>query len=143
MPKRIVFFAALVLSSLAHAGDLVAVKDAWVRAPVPGAEVAAAYMTLEATAPVALVGAGSPAAKAVEIHSMSMKNGVMEMRQVPSLEIRPGQPAKLQPGGLHLMMIDLTRPLKVGDKVEINLHFSGGKNVKTTQRLSIPVKAAP
>lgn len=143
MPKLIAFFTALTLSGLAYAGDVVTVKNAWVRAPVPGAEVAAAYMTLESTEPATLTGASSPAAKAVEIHTMGMKNGVMEMRQIPSLDIKPGQAAKLQPGGLHLMMIDLTQPMKAGDQVEVDLHFSSGKNLKTTQRLRIPVKTAP
>lgn len=143
MQKLTLLLLTLALSGLAHAGDPISVKDAWVRAPAPGAEVAAAYMTLEAAEPVTLVGANASAAKAVEIHTMSMQNGVMEMRQLKSLELKPGQPAKFQPGGLHLMLIDLTKPLKAGDSVKVTLHFSNGKNAKVTKALIIPVKTAP
>lgn len=143
MRKLMVLLLALVLSGFAHAGDPITVKEAWVRAPAPGAQVTAAYLTLEVAEPATLVSASSSAAKAVEIHTMNMKNGVMEMRQLKALELKPGQPVKLQPGGLHLMLIDLTKPLKVGDNVDMVLHFGDGKEAKVTKTLSIPVKTAP
>lgn len=148
MQKLIALLTALILPALtlpgpAHATDTITVKEAWVRAPAPGAQVTAAYMTLEVAEPATLVSASSPAAKAVEIHTMSMKNGVMEMRQLKALELKPGQPVKLQPGGLHLMLIDLTKPLKAGDNVDVALHFGDGKEAKFTKPLSIPVKIAP
>ena len=143
MKRLIAFIALIALSGWAHAADAVVVKDAWVRAPAPGAEIAAAYMTLEANKPVALTGAVSPAAKAVEVHSMSMKNGVMEMCEIKTLDLKPGQPTTLEPGGLHLMLIDLTKPLKVGDRVKIVLHFGKGRKSAFTQTLTVPVKSAP
>jgi len=143
MKKLIGFIAALVLSGWANAADTLVVKDAWVRAPAPGAQVTAAYMTLEASEPMTLLSASSPAASAVEVHNMTMKNGVMEMREIKALDIKPGQPVKLERGGLHLMLIDLKHPLKAGDSVSVVLHFSDSKQAKTTRTLTIPVKPAP
>lgn len=143
MQKLIGCIVALVLSGWAHAADTIVVKDAWVRAPAPGAQVAVAYMTLEATQPMTLFGATSTAAKAVELHSMSMKNGVMEMREIKTLDLKPGKPAKLEPGGLHLMLIEPKQALKAGDSVSIILNFSDGRRPIASKGLTVPVKTAP
>ena len=110
-----------------HAADMATVTDAWVRLPPPGAQIAAAYLTLESKQALSLVSVTSPAAQAVEMHSMSMKNGVMEMRQLSVLEIAAGKPTKLEPGGLHLMLFDLKKPLKAGDQVKLALRFKQSK----------------
>jgi copper(I)-binding protein len=143
MQRLIALFAAMALSGWSQAGETVVVKDAWVRAPAPGAQVTAAYMTLEVTEPMTLVGASSATAEAVEVHSMSMKNGVMEMRAVKSLDLKPGKPTKLEPAGLHLMLIDLKQPLKAGDQVKIVLNFSDGKRPVAAKGITVPVQAAP
>jgi copper(I)-binding protein len=135
-------FLLLLLVPLSHAANLAIVKDAWVRLPPPGADIAAAYLTLEAKQPLTLSGAKSPAAEAVELHSMSMKNGVMEMRHLPALELAPGKPVTLEPGGLHLMLINLKKPLKAGDKVRLVLSFKQEKHRAQTISVQAIVKAA-
>ena len=135
-------FLLLLLAPLSQAANLAIVKDAWVRLPPPGADIAAAYLTLEAKRPLTLSGAKSPAAEAVELHSMSMKNGVMEMRHLPALELEPGKPVTLEPGGLHLMLINLKKPLKVGDKVRLVLSFKQEKHSAQTISVQAIVKAA-
>ncbi len=143
MQKLIGLFAALFLSGWAQAADTIVIKDAWVRAPAPGAQVTGAYMTLEVSEAVTLIGASSGAAKAVEVHSMNMKNGVMEMREIKTLDLKPGKATKLEPGGLHLMLIDLKQPLKAGDSVNLILNFSDGKRPTAAKGLKVPVKVAP
>ena len=135
-------FLLLLLAPLSHAANLATVKNAWVRLPPPGADIAAAYLTLEAKRPLTLSSAKSPAAEAVELHSMSMKNGVMEMRHLPALELAPGKPVTLEPGGLHLMLINLKKPLKAGDKVRLVLYFKQGKRTAETISVQAIVKAA-
>ena len=120
------FLLALTLSPWAHATQNISATDAWVRLPPPGAKVGAAYLTLQSKQRISLTGAKSPAAKTVELHSMRMDQGVMLMRHLPSLQIEAGQPLKLEPGGLHLMLIDLKKPLKAGDTVQFDLNFSQG-----------------
>ena len=96
------------------------------RASVPGQPTGAAYLGLENGGKTAdrLLGASTPMAKSVEMHTMSMDKNVMRMREVSDITIAPGAKISMQPGnGYHLMLIGLTRPLKPGDKFPITLRF--------------------
>jgi len=121
----------------AAAAQPVTVKEAWVRAPVPGQSVAGAYMELESRAHVLLVAAASPAAGRAELHASTMDGGVMRMRQVEHIELPAGRSVKLAPGGLHVMLLELKQPLKAGDKVPITLTVQrdGSRSVFTVQAL--------
>jgi copper(I)-binding protein len=141
MRRVLPFLLALTLTHMAHAAENVRVKDAWVRLPPPGAKIVGAYLTLEAKQPMTLTGAKSPAAGSVELHTMSMNNGVMQMRQIPSIALEPGKPVKLEPGGLHLMLIELKKPLKAGDIVQIDLDLSPRKGKRETLRVPAVVRA--
>ena len=107
------------------AGDLV-ISQAWSRATPNGAKIAGGYLTIEnkGTAPDRLIGGSGDIAGKVEVHEMSMSNGVMTMRPLDKgLLIEPGKTVKLAPGGYHLMMFDLKGPLKQGEKVPVTLQF--------------------
>src|SRR5687767_1644133 len=100
------FCAMLVLAPPAAAGEAersVKVANAWVRAPAPGQKTAGAYVELTSDRDAALVGAGSPAAARVEMHSSSVEGGVMRMRALPRIELPAGRTVKLAPGAIHLM----------------------------------------
>jgi copper(I)-binding protein len=131
---------ALAMGSV-QADDSVRASNAWVRTTVPGQDVGAAYMTLQSALDTSLVKVESPVAGSVEIHSMTMKNGVMKMRMLDTLPLYAGKPAKLEPGGFHLMLFDLKNPLKAGDKVEFTLHFKDSAGKTSTLHASLPVKA--
>lgn len=139
----LVLSVALGSTSL-YAKDVVAIKDAWVRATAPGQDVGAAYMTLLSTQNVNLVHAESDVTKSVEIHSMTMQNGVMKMRMLEKLPLTANKPYKLAPGGFHLMLFDLKQPLAEGQQVEFELTFkSGNTNSEQNlfkQKVMIPVK---
>ena len=141
MRRILALLLALSFSHWAHAAENVSAKDAWVRLPPPGAKIVGAYLTLEAKQPMTLTGAKTPAAGSVELHTMSMNNGVMQMRQVPSIALEPGKPVKLEPGGLHLMLIELKKPLKAGDIVQIDLDLSPRKGKHETLRVPAVVRA--
>ena len=107
------------------AGDLV-ITQGWSRATPGGAKVGGGYLTIEnkGSAPDRLIGGSADIAGKVEVHEMTMNNGVMTMRPLDKgLTIEPGKTAKLAPGGYHLMMFDLKRPLKQGDKLPVTLEF--------------------
>ena len=113
---------AFSLAATATEGDRsVKVANAWVRAPAPGQKAVAAYVELTSAHNAALVAAGSPVASGVEMHSSSVEGGVMRMRAVPRIELPAGQTVKLAPGGLHLMLVDLKKPLRAGDVVPLTL----------------------
>lgn len=125
--------AALAVAGAAHA-QAIRISDAWIRPPPPGAPTAAGYATVTNASrrPDALIGGFTPAAARVEVHQMSMAGGVMRMRPVTGgLPIPPGGTVRLAPGGLHLMLIGPTRPLRPGDKVPVTLRFMRGGAVRT------------
>ena len=142
MRKLTLIFLALMMVQVSYAADLVKITDAWVRLPPPGAQIAAAYLTLESKQTLSLSNVTSPAAEVVEMHSMSTKNGVMEMRQLSALTLPAGKPLTLEPGGLHLMLINPKKPLKEGDKVPLVLHFKQGKRVVGAVGVQAIVKAS-
>ncbi len=121
---------ALAWSSLAL-GD-VTVESPWVREAPPHAEALAAYMVLKnsnSTVEV-LQKVTSPAFKQVEIHQTSIHNGTASMEAQDSLSIPANGKVSLAPNGHHLMLIGAAHPLKVGDTVDLFLHFQGGKTVE-------------
>ncbi|HXD50333.1 MAG TPA: copper chaperone PCu(A)C, partial [Burkholderiales bacterium] len=81
------FSCAVVLGCAAPALAQVSVNGAWVRATVPGQNIAGAYLKITSESTVWLVGGSSPAAKAVELHQMSLENNVMRMRPLARLEL--------------------------------------------------------
>jgi copper(I)-binding protein len=120
----------------------VKITDSWVRENAPGQSVGAAYMTLTSPQDSTFVYAETPAAGLVEIHSMHMENGVMKMRMLEELTLKAGKPEKLAPGGFHLMLFDLKKPLKAGENTTFKLCFKDKAGKITHQNVTLPVKSA-
>ena len=128
------FLAAPARADEIKAGDLV-ITQAWTRATPKGAKIGGGYLTIEnkGTAPDRLIGGSADIAGSVQVHEMSMDNGVMKMRPLEKgLAIEPGKTVKLAPGGYHLMMLDLKSPLKKGDKLPITLEFEKAGKVQVS-----------
>jgi copper(I)-binding protein len=91
----------------------------------PGARTGGAYFTIENAGKSAdrLLRIASPVAGAVELHSMTMEGNLLKMRAVSALALPPGGKVTLGPGGYHAMLLDLKRPLAIGDKVPLELTF--------------------
>jgi copper(I)-binding protein len=137
--NRIAITLTLLLCSLsAHAG--VEISAAWARATAPGQEVGAAYMRLKSSGAAKLIKVASAAAGTVEIHEMSMNGGVMKMRMLDELNLPAGKSVALEPGGFHLMLIDLKKPLKAGDHIDISLTLKDSRGKLSSQKVSLPVK---
>jgi hypothetical protein len=131
---------ACVAALLASSGALaeVTVTEPWVRGTVPGMKATGAFMQFVSKTDTRLIGANSPAAKVVEVHEMTMVDNVMRMRAAPSIAVAAGKPLELRPGGYHVMLVDLVRPLETGGTVPITLIFEG----KDGKRETVEVKAA-
>lgn len=121
--------------------ELVSINDAWVRPSNPGQEVGAAYMTLTSKRNISLVSVEADVTKSVEIHNMSMENGVMKMRMLDALPLKAGKPYKLAPGGFHLMLFDLKKPLTLGDEVNFVLTFKNKNKQLFKQNIKAMVQA--
>jgi copper(I)-binding protein len=129
-----VLLAASVRAEEIRAGDLV-ITQAWSRATPGGAKVGGGYLTIEnkGTIPDRLIGGSAEVASKVQLHEMTMDDGVMKMRPVEGgLIIDPGKTVKLAPSGYHLMIMDLKSPLKQGDKVPVTLEFEKAGKVAVT-----------
>jgi len=126
----------------ALAADAVSVSKPWVRATVAGQSVAGAYMDITAKANAALVGVASPVAAKAELHTMTMDGGVMKMRAIEKLELPANKTVNLKPGGYHVMLIDIKRELKTGDRVPLTLTVQDRKGVRSTLQVDAEVRAA-
>lgn len=101
------------------------VSEAWVRETPPGKTVTAAYLTIENRDHEAdfLLAADCAVAGLVELHTMKVEGDQMKMEKLEKIEIRPHEKTRLAPGGLHVMLFDLKRPLPAGETVELKLRF--------------------
>lgn len=114
----------------------------WSRPTPPGAPTAAGYLMITNTGPKPdrLLGGTTPMASSIEVHQMSMSGGIMRMRRlVGGLVLPPGQTVKLEPGGVHLMIIGPKRAFRLGDHVPATLRFERAGKV----RVEFYVEAAP
>lgn len=120
-----------------HTGDPIVVRDAWIREPPPRSP-AAGYLVIENRGgeSVELVAVATEVAEQAEIHVMEYKDDRMTMRQVAELRVPAGEEVALKPGGAHLMLMELRRPLRDGDEVELVLGFGDG----TERRIQMPVR---
>ena len=120
------------------ASESITVIDPYARAVPPGQTVSAAFMQLENASGTmhSIVNATSPVSKAVELHTHVNEKGMMKMRRVEKIEIPANGKTVLQPGGLHIMLIDLHDKLKLDQKVPVTLEFEDG----SSQKIEAPVR---
>ncbi len=142
---------ALTLALPAMAEDVarvgsVVIADPWARASIVAGRPGAAYLTLrnEGAEPDALVEATTPAAGHAMLHETTLSaDGVARMGHVDALEIPPGGAATLAPGGLHLMLMDLSAPLREGETVALTLRFRSGGEATVTAPVLGPAASGP
>jgi copper(I)-binding protein len=104
-------------------GSLEIVKP-WSRATAPGATVGVAYFEIVNSGKQdTLVRVESTVARRVEIQSTATVGGVMQMRERLSVDVPAQGRVRFEPGGLHVMLIDLVHPLKQGDRIPLILVF--------------------
>jgi copper(I)-binding protein len=114
----------LALSQAALA-DGIQVDHPWARATTGGSGNGAAYVTLTNTgsAPDRLIGVATDAANKAQLHQSLSEDGVMKMRPVTALDLKPGEKVELKPGGYHIMLLGLKQPLVAGQSIPLTLEF--------------------
>ncbi|HET7266861.1 MAG TPA: copper chaperone PCu(A)C [Oleiagrimonas sp.] len=125
--------AALALTGVPlHAGDTpaVTVDHAWVRL-LPGTLPAGGYATVHnsGNTPRTVTGASSRDYKHVMLHQSTTQGGMSRMRMIDKLTVPAHATVKLTPGGYHLMLMNATHTIKVGDMIPVTLHFADGKTL--------------
>ncbi len=131
--------AALLVSTHAHGqAPGIRAEQPWARATAPQQKVGAAYVTLTSPVDDRLMGASSPVAGKAEVHEMTMDGQVMRMReQKDGIPLPAGKPVTLAPGGYHIMLMGLQKPLVAGQMIPVQLRF------QHAPPMDLEVKVAP
>jgi periplasmic copper chaperone A len=141
---RLMAFASVALlacaasaSAQSYTRDALRIDHPYARPTPPGARTGGAYLTIENRGGTAdrLIGVATPVAGAAEIHSMTMDGNVMRMRAVGAVDIPPHAITALKPGGYHVMLLDLKRPLAAGETVPLSLTFEKAGTIDVTARV--------
>jgi copper(I)-binding protein len=137
VPLMLLCLTAAALAADIRVGEVV-VHDPWVRASLGASRTSAAYMTIEVTGDHAdrLVAAASPMAENAQLHAEVMDQGMAKMRPLAAVEIAPGTPTVLAPGGLHMMLTGLRNKLVEGQTMPLELTFENAGKVE----LEVPIR---
>lgn len=118
------------------------VREPWIRATVPAAQATGAFMQLRSAQDARLVEVRTAVAGVVEIHAMEMDGQMMKMHAIDGLDLPAGRSVDLASGGYHVMLMDLKRQLKEGDKVKLTLLLRKGKSRQLESvDVEVPVRA--
>lgn len=134
------FFMVMIVCVASVFGASIEVKDAYARAVPPKLKNSAAFLEMNNNSKeeVFLLKATSAVAQKVELHEHVMNNGMMKMQEVEKIAIPAQASTMLKPGGYHIMLIGLKKPLLVGESISLELHYSNGDIVKLD---SVPIKS--
>ena len=128
---------ALLATLPALAGTLT-VTNAWSRSTPPVAKVGVVYFTLKNDTGKSdrLLKLSTPVANKVEVHRTEVLDGIARMREVAVLHVDAGQTLEFKPGGMHVMLIGLKKPLVEGTSYELELLFevAGPRKLKVDVR---------
>jgi len=121
-----------------QAGKAITIKGAWMQLGPASQKNTAAFMVVEnhSSKEIALLSASSDVCEVVELHKMETVNEMMRMKKVDNVVIPANGQTEFKPGGYHLMVIGLKRPLKDGEEVEVKLQFAD--SIQKT--IKVPVK---
>jgi periplasmic copper chaperone A len=142
---------SVALTAAAHAGEVarlgrLEIDTPWARATIGTARPGAASVTLRNTGDQLekLVGITTPAAAHAEVHEMTQQGGIMKMRPAVPLEIPPGEEVRLEPGGMHIMLMQLQQPLEEGESIPITFTFrEAGEITPITPIASLTARTPP
>ena len=119
------------------------VKDPWARPTVQGQVVGGGYLRIDGgPANDRLLSATAEIAQSVELHTMRMEGDIMRMRQLDAVEVPAGNSVEFRPGGLHLMLLGLKTPLKVGNSFPLTLRFEKSGDIRVNMAV-LPAAPAP
>ncbi len=129
----------ILLLLLLTAGTLlskprIVVEDPWVREVPPVSTMSAAFMRIKNTGDEEdyLIGVRTEVSRKAEIHTTLMEDGMMRMRRLERVRVPAGGSVEFKPMGKHIMLIDLKKPLRAGDRVRLTLIFEKSGEVSVT-----------
>jgi hypothetical protein len=131
----VLVLAGTVFAACSSAAGTMKVTDAWARTSMGMDRAGAAYLVIrnDTGKDDALIGVTSPAAATAELHETTTgSDGMTGMSPVSEIPVVAGGSATLEPGGFHIMLIDLAAPLTVGATIDLTLTFREAGEIKVT-----------
>lgn len=118
-------------SAWSGATALAVVDTAYSRPLAPGQTTGVVYLSLknQGQAPIILSAVSSSLAQSAEFHRHIHEGGVMKMRHEPNIPLAIGKTLRFQPGGYHIMLFGVKKPLAVGDQVPLTISTGSGETL--------------
>lgn len=138
--RYLTFILFVLLAISATAGEITT-SEPWARTTAPGQTSGAVYLVITSQVEASIVAVSSSIAVRASFHSMVHENGVMKMRELEVLPLPAKQEIKLNPGGNHIMLDGLKRPLKEGDSVPLIFTIQLADQRREVVRLTAKVKS--
>jgi len=131
------FVSAFAIPAGGQDGATISVHQPWARASILASRPAAAYLTIlnKDDRPVTLVALETPAAGRAEVHQTIKQGDFMKMVPAGPIEVPAGGSVHMEPGGYHVMLMDLERPIEKGETFTLTLHFANASPIA----ISVPV----
>lgn len=131
MKKFMLISAFTAAFCIANAADI-EISNAFAKATPPHVKNSAAFMDIKNNTDksIKLIAASSNISQTTELHTHKHADGMMQMIQVESIEIPAKSEVNLKPGGLHVMFMNISAPVKEGDKIDVTLEFDNGAKVE-------------
>lgn len=114
-------------TSASASAEVLNIRDPWVKAADTGMTAAFGTLVNDGDTDVTVTAAASDVSP-VELHEMTMKDGKMVMQaKQGGIVVGAASSHVLEPGGDHLMLMKLARPVKAGDELTFTLTFADGR----------------
>ena len=140
LKMKLSFLTLILISLFAYGADEITISKAFIKMPRPGVDVTAGFATVKSTSDLKVIEVSNKNFKKIELHSMKMANGVMEMRKLIEPKLGPNSPLVLSPGNDHLMLFGIEEKLKPGENLDLTFVFKDDKDNKITKVFKFVVK---
>ena len=140
LKMKLSFFTLILISSFVFGADEIKVSKAFIKMPRPGIDVTAGFATVKASSDLKVIEVSNKNFKKIELHSMKMANGVMEMRKLTEPSLGPNSPLVLSPGNDHLMLFGIKEKLEPGENLDLTFVFKDSRDNKIKKAFKFVVK---
>jgi|TARA_B110000908_G_scaffold28890_1_gene33959 hypothetical protein len=137
---KLSFVTLILLSSIVFGADEINISKAFIKLPRPGVDVTAGFATIKTSTDLKVINVSNKNFKNIEVHSMKMTYGVMEMRKLIEPKLGPNSPLVLSPGNNHLMLFGIKEKLKSGENLDLTFVFKDDEDNKIVKEFKFIVK---
>tara|TARA_B110000240_G_scaffold34715_1_gene37802 strand:+ start:274 stop:690 length:417 start_codon:yes stop_codon:yes gene_type:complete len=137
---KLSFVTLILLSSIVFGADEINISKAFIKLPRPGVDVTAGFAIIKTSTDLKVMNVSNKNFKNIELHSMKMTYGVMEMRKLIEPKLGPNSPLVLSPGNNHLMLFGIKEKLKSGENLDLTFVFKDDEDNKIVKEFKFIVK---